>query len=76
MPIGISRWGHPGSADTPLAIYWLGKLVYPQLYNDISVEEKATEFYKTFFNYDLTKQDLMDMMAGKGMRLANKAPQQ
>ena len=58
MPIGISRWGHPGSAETPLAIYWLGKLVYPQLYSDISVEEKATEFYKTFFNYDLTKEDL------------------
>ena len=29
MPIGISRWGHPGSLETPLAILWTAKSVYP-----------------------------------------------
>ena len=70
MPIGISRWGHPGSAETPLAIYWLGKLIYPELYEDINVEQKAMEFYRTFFHYELTEQDLSGMMSGEGMRTA------
>ena len=25
LPQGISRWGHPGSVETPLAILWTAK---------------------------------------------------
>lgn len=68
MPIAISRWGHPGSMETPLAMYWLGKLVYPELYSDIDLIKKTKEFYKTFFNYDLSDTEVSMILSGEGMR--------
>lgn len=68
MPVGISRWGHPGSVETPLAIYWLGKLVYPELYNEVNLEAKTKEFYKTFFEIDLSDKEVTGILSGQGMR--------
>jgi iron complex transport system substrate-binding protein len=70
MPIAISRWGHPGSVETPLAIYWLGKLVYPQLYSDIDLENETRNFYQTFFHYNLDQKELNSIFAGEGMRVS------
>lgn len=68
MPIAISRWGHPGSMETPLAIYWLGKLAYPELYSDVDLEQKTKEFYQTFFHYDLNDEEVSKILSGEGMR--------
>jgi len=68
MPIGISRWGHPGSVETPLAIYWLGKLAYPEEYKDLDLDAKTREFYGTFFKRELTGEDLGKIFSGEGMR--------
>ena len=68
MPIAISRWGHPGSMETPLAMFWLGKLAYPDLYADIDLVQKTKEFYKTFFNYNLSGEEVSMILSGEGMR--------
>lgn len=68
MPVAISRWGHPGSMETPLAMYWLGKLVYPDLYKNIDLEKETKNFYQTFFNYDLSDEDVSMILSGQGMR--------
>ena len=68
MPIAISRWGHPGSMETPLAVYWLGKLAYPALYADVDLVQKTKEFYKTFFNYDLSNDQVSMILSGEGIR--------
>lgn len=68
MPIAISRWGHPGSMETPLAIYWLGKLIYPELYSDVDLVEKTKEFYQTFFQYELSDDEVSMILSGEGMR--------
>lgn len=69
MPIGISRWGHPGSLETPLAILWLGKTAYPELFSDVDLYKETKNFYKVFFNYELTDEDVDRMISGEGMRL-------
>ncbi len=37
-PIGISRWGHPGSLETPLAVLWTAKTVYPDKFGHIYMQ--------------------------------------
>ncbi len=68
MPIAISRWGHPGSMETPLAIYWLGKQVYPELYADVDLVGKTRDFYQIFFDYKLSDEEISLIFSGEGMR--------
>lgn len=73
MPIGISRWGHPGGIETPLAVLWTAKTVYPQYFSDLDVKSEARRFYKEFYNYSVSDEMLDQILAGKGMRrLKNK----
>ena len=67
IPIGITRWGHPSSFETPLAILWLMKLLYPDTFKvDISSEVKT--FYKTFFGFAITDEWLESIIEGAEMR--------
>ncbi|MBA4369337.1 MAG: iron ABC transporter substrate-binding protein [Desulfobacterium sp.] len=69
LPIGISRWGHPGSLETPLAIFWTAKTVYPEKFRHIDMQEEVRNFYKLFFNYELSDNMIAQILSGKGMRL-------
>ncbi len=69
MPIGISRWGHPGSLETPLAILWTVKSVYPDFLGEINMTSELRHFYKTFFNYELSDPMVKQILSGQGMRL-------
>ncbi len=68
MPNGISRWGHPTSIETPLAILWTAKTLYPDYFEDLNVEEAARTFYREFFEYEISDELLQQVMIGKGMR--------
>ena len=76
MPIGISRWGHPGSLETPLALLWALATIYPEHAADIDLKKETRQFYKTFFNYDLTDKMTDHILAGKGMRLTKNRKKQ
>lgn len=68
LPSAVSRWGHPSSMETPLAILWTAKLMYPEQMKDIDMAKETKYFYKTFFNYDLNDQVVQQILAGQGMR--------
>ena len=72
MPNGISRWGHPGSLETPLAILWTAKTLYPDRFPDLDMAKEAQNFYKEFFNYPLTDEVAAQVLSGKGMRIPRK----
>lgn len=69
MPNGVSRWGHPGSLETPLAILWTAKTLYPERFSDLNMENEVHEFYKEFFDYPLTDDTVTQVLNGKGMRI-------
>lgn len=69
LPQGISRWGHPGSVETPLAILWTAKTVYPELFGHIDMEEEVEYFYKEFFGYQLSQEMIEQILSGEGLRL-------
>ncbi len=68
IPNGISRWGHPGSLETPLAILWTSKLLYPKYFEHIDMEIETKEYYERFFNMELTDDTVKKILSGKGMR--------
>jgi iron complex transport system substrate-binding protein len=68
MPIAISRWGHPGSIETPMAILWTANKVYPSLFSEINMETETKSYYKHFFNYDLSESKIMAILEGELIR--------
>lgn len=71
IPIGASRWGHQGSAETPLAILWLAKLLYPDRFTDLDIYQQTKEFYRNFYDYDLSEDMMQSILSGKGLRAAS-----
>ena len=69
IPIGITRWGHPTSIETPLALLWLAKLLYPDLFS-FDLTEKITDFYQSFFDLTPDSNLLEGMLEGDEMRTA------
>ena len=68
MPIAISRWGHPGSIETPMALLWTLKKIYPSLFHDIDMERVTKNYYKTFFNYELSDSKAETILRGELIR--------
>ncbi|MDD6073828.1 MAG: ABC transporter substrate-binding protein [Clostridium sp.] len=68
LPVGISRWAHPGSIESPLAALYVAKLFYPQYFEDIDMEKEIEEFYRTYFDIQLTETDIAQILSGHGMR--------
>ncbi|HEY2422436.1 MAG TPA: ABC transporter substrate-binding protein [Neobacillus sp.] len=68
LPNGVSRWGHPGGIETPLAIIWTAKTLYPDKFTDTNMEEITAKFYQDFFNYELTPDLIEKILSGKDMR--------
>ena len=67
IPIGLSRWGHPTSVETPLAILWLAELLYPEQF-EVDVRSEMTAFYEVFYSYDISDDEADDIMSGYGVR--------
>ena len=68
MPIGISRWGHKTSIETPLAMLWVAKILYPEKFK-ADVREIARAYYHTLFEFELTDDMYDQMLKGETMRI-------
>jgi iron complex transport system substrate-binding protein len=47
-----------------LGVWWLGQLIYPDVYNDYDMVDTAREYYDLFWHYDLTEDEAKEMLAG------------
>lgn len=57
----FSWFGQPPSIARMLGIKWLGNILYPEQF-DLDIKKEAKDFYKTFYSYDLSDQDLEELM--------------
>lgn len=72
MPIGVSRYGHPNSIETPLAILWLADLLYgDKLSEPIDFRAEMKSFYTTFYNYQADEETIDAILSGQGIRAAS-----
>ncbi len=69
IPVGISRWGHPGGLETPLAILWTAKTIYPDRFQGVDLKKELSIFYQRFFDLNLDGPTLDKILSGRGMRL-------
>lgn len=69
IPTGISRWGHPGGMETPLAILWTMTKLYPERSRDIDLYAETRRFYAEFFDYEISDELLERILSGGQMRL-------
>ncbi|MBQ6454832.1 MAG: ABC transporter substrate-binding protein [Eggerthellaceae bacterium] len=70
LPVGISRWAHPGSVESPIATLYIAKLLYPDRFEDIDISQETKDFYERFFDISLTDEDVESILSGIGMREA------
>lgn len=68
LPVGLSRWAHPGSLESPIASLYIASVLYPEYFNDIDIREEIYDFYNEFFKITLTEQDIDTILSGNGMR--------
>ncbi len=68
FPLGMHRWWPP-CTDTPLALWWFAKAVYPDLFEDIDIPLKVKEYYGRFYGMELTDGEVEKLLSpGAEMR--------
>lgn len=70
LPTGVSRWGHATSLETPLAILWTLKTIYPEYSKGIDIEKITKDFYLDLFEYELSEEEVIKILRGYDMRKA------
>ena len=68
LPVGISRWAHPGSVESPLAVLYIAWLLYPDRFTDLDMAGEVRTFYERFFSMELSEEDVAAILSGEGMR--------
>ena len=60
IPLGIYRW-YVTNTDSPLMLLWMAKQHHPELFADIDLDKTVADFYKEFYNLDLTAEDIQSI---------------
>lgn len=60
-PLGIYRWDAPG-VETPLMMEWLAKVMQPEIFKDINFKNNLKLYFKKYFNYNLTDEDIRQIL--------------
>ncbi|MDX9872843.1 MAG: ABC transporter substrate-binding protein [Clostridia bacterium] len=56
FPIGAFWWDRP-SPEAPLGFMWLATVLYPEYTKEIDLKKETKDFYKTFYNYELSDEE-------------------
>lgn len=63
LPIAPYPWiDSPPSVNRIIGIYYLGSLLYPELYSDIDLTSLVKEFYSLFYKYNLTDTEVNELL--------------
>lgn len=57
VPLGMYRW-YTSSSDAPLMLKWLAKNNYPELFEDMDMNEEVKNYYKSAYGIDLTDEQV------------------
>lgn len=62
VPVAPYDWiNRPPSVNRIIGIQWLANLIYPDIY-DIDIEKEAEEFFELFYSYDLSDEELKEIL--------------
>lgn len=57
FPVGIHRWWPP-TPEGPLSLYWQASLIYPELFEDLDLNQITKDYFNEYLNYDLTDEQV------------------
>lgn len=60
-PTGAFLWDRY-SCEEALQVQWAAKTIYPDKFKDLDIAAETKYFYKTFLNYDLTNEDVDNIL--------------
>lgn len=60
--LGMWNWFTP-NPDGPLVLAWLAQSTYPEYFKDYDLKSKIKEYYKNWYNYELTDEEVQDMFS-------------
>lgn len=55
-------WWNRYSVETILQLKWATSILYPELFDDVDIHSEAKAFYKEFFNYEITDENIDNML--------------
>ncbi|RKQ88440.1 ABC transporter substrate-binding protein [Brockia lithotrophica] len=58
VPLVGYRW-EPPNPESPLMMWWLGKLAHPNAFADVDVVAKVQEFYRDFYGYTISREEVV-----------------
>ena len=62
-PLGTFPWVRY-SAEEALQVLWAAQLFYPEKFTDVDMVQKTREFYKKYYNYDLSVENAKQILLG------------
>lgn len=62
-PIGSHLWGQR-TIEQPLTVLWAARLFHPGRFSQVDLENEVRSFYRRFFRYRISDEDLHWMLAG------------
>ncbi|MBN1849315.1 MAG: ABC transporter substrate-binding protein [Deltaproteobacteria bacterium] len=66
LPTGPFNWAdRPHGVNRMIGLRWMGNLIYPEVYK-YDIEKEAREFYKLFYHYDISKEELAGLLKNSG----------
>ena len=60
MPLGTYRSYTP-SSDTPVTLLWMAKTVYPDLFQDLDINQEVKDYYQEMYQVTLTDEQIEQM---------------
>ena len=54
-----------GGTEAALQVLWMAKTLYPNEFKDVDMRAKVREFYKRFYSYDLSEDELSEILNPK-----------
>jgi iron complex transport system substrate-binding protein len=70
LPVGVTRWCHPGSIEPHLAALFIAKHFYPDQFNDVDLTAVVRDGYQKWFGLELSDENIAAILSGEGMRLS------
>lgn len=63
-PTGTFAWDRY-STEAALQVLWVAKLAHPNQFKSLNMVKKTQNFYNKYYNYDLTKTEAKQILAGE-----------
>lgn len=64
IPQGTFQWCR-FSSESALQVLWAAKTIHPDQFKDLDLAKETKAFYKEYFNYDLSDDEVNAILAGK-----------